>query len=49
MITKLKIHPVFTLIIVAVVGAIGFGFPLEEVFASSYWWISEVLLVVLVL
>lgn len=32
MITKLKIHPVFTLVIVAVVGAIGFGFPIEEVF-----------------
>lgn len=32
MITKFKIHPVFTLIIIAVVGAIGFGFPLEEVF-----------------
>ena len=33
MIMKFKIHPVFTLIIVAVVGAIGFGFPLEEVFS----------------
>ena len=32
MITKLKIHPVFTLVIVAVVSAIGFGFPLNEVF-----------------
>lgn len=32
MITKLKIHPVFTLVIVATVSAIGFGFPLNEVF-----------------
>ncbi|MBZ2174139.1 GntP family permease [Schnuerera sp. xch1] len=32
MIMKFKIHPVFTLIIVAIFGAIGFGFPLEEVF-----------------
>ncbi|WP_025640390.1 GntP family permease [Schnuerera ultunensis] len=33
MIMKFKIHPVFTLIIVAVVGALGFGFPIEEVFS----------------
>ena len=32
MITKLKIHPVFTLVMVAVASAIGFGFPLSEVF-----------------
>lgn len=34
MIMKLKIHPFFTLIIVAVVGAIGFGFPLKDVFPT---------------
>ena len=34
MIMKLKIHPFFTLIIVAVVGAIGFGFPLQDVFST---------------
>lgn len=33
MIMKFKIHPVFTLIIVAVVGALGFGFPIGEVFS----------------
>lgn len=32
MITKFKINPVFTMIIIAVIGAIGFGFPINEVF-----------------
>lgn len=32
LITKFKMHPVFTLIAVATVGAIGFGFPINEVF-----------------
>ena len=32
LITKLKVHPVFSLIIVAIVGAIAFGFPLNQVF-----------------
>lgn len=34
MIIKLKIHPVFSLIIVAICSAIGFGFPINEVFPT---------------
>ena len=30
MIMKLKVHPVFALIIVAVFAAIGFGFPIRD-------------------
>lgn len=31
MVVKLKINPVFTMIIFAVIGAIGFGFPIDEI------------------
>ena len=34
MIMKLKVHPVFALIIVAVFAAIGFGFPIKDVFPT---------------
>lgn len=34
LIMKLKIHPVFSLIIVAVLAAIGFGFPIKDVFPT---------------
>lgn len=33
LIMKIKVHPFFALILVAVVGAIAFGFPLNEVFS----------------
>jgi len=34
LIMKLKVHPVFALIIVAVVAALGFGFPITDVFPT---------------
>lgn len=34
MIMKLKIHPFYALVIIGVVGAIGFGFPIKDVFPT---------------
>ena len=34
LIMKLKVHPVYALILVAVVAAFGFGFPISEIFPT---------------